>query len=88
MDKYLYVLLFFLTFDFLNGIIMMKNIILSLLFATLFCLISEAQGISFVEGKTLSEVLAQAKNEGKLVFVDCYTEWCGPCKMMARTGGG
>ena len=62
---------------------MMKNIILSLLFATLFCLISEAQGISFVEGKTLSEVLAQAKNEGKLVFVDCYTEWCGPCKMMA-----
>ena len=63
--------------------IMIKNIILSLLFATLFCLISEAQGISFVEGKTLSEVLAQAKNEGKLVFVDCYTEWCGPCKMMA-----
>lgn len=61
----------------------MKNVFLSVFFATLFCLTSEAQGINFVEGKTLNEVLTQAKNEGKLVFVDCYTEWCGPCKMMA-----
>ena len=23
-----------------------------------------------------------AKQENKLVFMDCYTSWCGPCKMM------
>lgn len=34
--------------------------------------------ISFDEG------LKAAKAENKLLFVDCYTSWCGPCKMMAN----
>ncbi|MBO9585318.1 MAG: thioredoxin family protein [Flavobacterium sp.] len=42
-----------------------------------------AQGISF-EHSTFKEVLAKAKTEKKLVFMDCFTTWCGPCKMMAR----
>lgn len=42
-----------------------------------------AQGISF-EHNTFKEVLAKAKAEKKLVFMDCYTTWCGPCKMMAK----
>lgn len=46
-------------------------------------LFAEESGVNFVEGKTFAEVLAQAKQENKLVFVDCYTSWCGPCKMMA-----
>ena len=29
------------------------------------------------------EALEKAKADGKMVFVDCYTTWCGPCKMMA-----
>jgi thiol-disulfide isomerase/thioredoxin len=29
------------------------------------------------------EILAQAGRENKLVFLDCYASWCGPCKWMA-----
>ena len=24
----------------------------------------------------------KAKKEKKLIFIDCYTSWCGPCKMV------
>ena len=39
-------------------------------------------GIRF-ESLTFKEALAKAKCEKKLVFLDCYTSWCGPCKAMA-----
>lgn len=42
-----------------------------------------AQGISFEHG-TFKEALAKAKAENKLLFMDCYTTWCGPCKVMSR----
>lgn len=28
------------------------------------------------------EALNQAKAENKLVFIDCFTDWCGPCKWL------
>ena len=31
----------------------------------------------------LNEACEKAKAEGKMVFVDLYTSWCGPCKVMA-----
>lgn len=33
---------------------------------------------------TLDQAIAQAKKDKKLVFVDAYTTWCGPCKLMAK----
>jgi thioredoxin 1 len=29
---------------------------------------------------SLKEAIIKAKKEGKMVFIDSYTNWCGPCK--------
>lgn len=42
-----------------------------------------AQGIQFEKG-TFEEALAKAKSSKKLLFVDVYAEWCGPCKQMDK----
>lgn len=44
---------------------------------------SIGQGISFIE-EGWEDVLAQAKKEDKLIFLDAYTTWCGPCKYMSK----
>ncbi len=44
--------------------------------------VTETGGMTFVE-KPFAELLAQAKQENKVIFIDAYTTWCGPCKMMA-----
>ena len=43
-----------------------------------------AEGIEFFHG-SWEEALALAQAEDKLIFVDAYTTWCGPCKLMAAT---
>ncbi|MFM9944264.1 MAG: thioredoxin family protein [Bacteroidia bacterium] len=43
----------------------------------------EIPGIKFFHG-SLKEAKAKAKKENKLIFIDCYTTWCGPCKSMAK----
>ena len=42
-----------------------------------------AQGINF-EKSSFETLLAKAKKEKKLVFVDAYAVWCGPCKLMDK----
>ena len=52
-------------------------------FILLLCTCVRAQGIEFFHG-TWPEALAKAEAEDKLIFVDAYASWCGPCKAMAR----
>ncbi|MEI3421103.1 MAG: thioredoxin family protein [Butyricimonas faecihominis] len=42
------------------------------------------QGTEFLEGKKWSGVLKIAQEQGKYIFMDCYTSWCGPCKGLAQ----
>ena len=50
------------------------------------CLFGETgaqnRSIEFREGNW-EQMLKMAKKEKKMIFVDCYTSWCGPCKMVA-----
>lgn len=34
------------------------------------------------ESGTLRSLIEKASTENKLIFVDCYAVWCGPCKQM------
>lgn len=45
--------------------------------------VSQNKGTQFFKG-TFDQALAKAKLENKKLMVDCYTLWCGPCRMMAK----
>ena len=36
------------------------------------------------ESGTWKEILTKAKTENKTIFVDVYTQWCGPCKHVSE----
>jgi thiol:disulfide interchange protein len=42
-----------------------------------------APGIQFIEDDW-NLALKKAQSQNKLVFVDIYTTWCGPCKMLKQ----
>lgn len=57
---------------------------ISILIITLACYSGYSQGIEFFHG-SWEEALELSKKESKLIFVDAYAKWCGPCKRMAAT---
>lgn len=60
----------------------MKKLLL-IIPALLFSMLGFSQGIEFEHG-TWKEVLEKAQQTNKPIFVDVYTTWCGPCKMMSK----
>lgn len=46
-------------------------------------MISAQETIQFQE-LPFKDIIAKAKKEKKLVFIDAYASWCGPCKMMEK----
>lgn len=45
--------------------------------------IPQVPGIHFNK-ISFEKALIKAEKEDKLIFIDAYTVWCGPCKIMAR----
>lgn len=41
-------------------------------------------GIQWTNGLSWNEVLKKAKKENRYIFLDCFTTWCGPCKLMDK----
>lgn len=60
----------------------MKHIF-SLFLFLLFLNLSAQDAINFETG-TFQEILDKAKKENKLVFMDAFAAWCGPCKLMEK----
>lgn len=64
---------------------MKKIVLLTLLLAGIvFGMEAQNRSIDFEQTKEWKKILKKAKKEKKLIFVDCYTSWCGPCKMLAK----
>ncbi|WP_162056262.1 thioredoxin fold domain-containing protein [Pontibacter pamirensis] len=63
----------------------MKVKLLVILFFTIgFAKAQDATGVKFEHGLSWTQVQEKAKKENKYIFLDVYTTWCGPCKLMDR----
>ena len=60
---------------------MIKKITIGLIAIFAFSLTAIAQEINWV---TMDEALELQKKEPRKIFMDAYTTWCGPCKMLDK----
>ncbi|WP_179321000.1 thioredoxin family protein [Winogradskyella helgolandensis] len=60
---------------------MIKKITLGLIAVFAFTITAVAQEINWV---TMEQALELQKKEPKKIFMDVYTNWCGPCKMLDK----
>jgi thiol:disulfide interchange protein len=66
------------------GIFALLSLVLTLSFTKSRSIKQEGAGIAF-KHISLEDAKKQAEKTGKLIFIDAYTSWCGPCKRMAAT---
>lgn len=63
----------------------MKSLLIALgLVASISVFGQEVEGIKFIK-EDLAQAQTAASANDKVIFVDAYTTWCGPCKMMDRS---
>ena len=46
---------------------------------------NSSSGEIVFSNKKWKDVMTEAKKSGKFIFVDAYTSWCGPCKLLKST---
>lgn len=63
---------------------MKKLILLSALIIGLFFKLNAQNNNStyFEKGLSWAQIIEKAKNQNKYIFVDAYTTWCAPCRLM------
>ncbi len=63
-----------------------KYLFLSILWSPtqLHCQDIIALKVDFEKERSWEEIRQIADDQGRLIFIDLYTDWCGPCKMMDR----
>lgn len=62
----------------------MKNLKYILLLTILISVTGFAQEVKEIKWMTLDEALELQKQSPKKIFMDVYTSWCGPCKMLDK----
>jgi thioredoxin-related protein len=71
----------------MNRIIFSKIFVITIFISFLYGILNaqepKTEGINFFHG-SFKEALDLAKKENKLVFMDAFTAWCGPCKRMSK----
>ena len=60
----------------------MKQLLILIIFFPVLIHAQENTGIKWTSDLTFEQVKQKAKAENKYIFLDCFTTWCGPCKMM------
>ncbi len=63
---------------------MNKHIILFVFVVNTLFVNAQKLGIDFTDGETFKIFSEKAEATNKLIFVDCYTNWCGPCIKMNK----
>ncbi|MCK7556038.1 thioredoxin family protein [Chitinophaga sedimenti] len=62
----------------------MKTRLLAMLLLINGAVFAQEKGMQFTHAASWEEVKAKAKAENKFIFVDAFTTWCGPCKIMSK----
>jgi thioredoxin 1 len=62
----------------------MKKLLYLLPIIFMFSCSRQAVKMNFVKNtdREMEQILADAKSKNKIIFVDVYATWCGPCKWM------